>query len=319
MLERFLVVQRDPQIMPIINEVVFGFSRHFQCVTTTPHCQRRISTGNETGQLNRHSNPRRNNPKSGLVHVLHHSEASRHCSAPTPPSTAAKWRQLLHRRSGERKKNHGNSFNSFKNTRRPPGTATCGARCVSRLFPWWVWKLVGSCLLPWTLPLPHGGRVWLEESGDPTCFHWNRGAPWLCGGGAESLVPAPLSSLLPSTHNTHGSGVSSYIYTLQLRKGYLSYERIWYNNLQIVQHRMHVEKINHPMANARGIASFGWRKHCMSDGNLHPMDFYSHPVCSNENIRLTLQMGLMCSNHKPLPLNTIKGARLPTSGHVELS
>lgn len=49
------------------------------------------------------------------------------------------------------------------------------------------------------------------------------------------------------------------------------------------------------------------------------MDFYSHPVCSNENIRLTLQMGLMCSNHKPLPLNTIKGARLPTSGHVELS
>lgn len=130
------------------------------------------------------------------------------------------------------------------------------------------------------------------------------------------LPPSPPSY---PPHTTHGSGVSSYIYTLQLRKGYLSYERIWYNNLQIVQHRMHVEKINHPMANARGIASFGWRKHCMSDGNLHPMDFYSHPVCSNENIRLTLQMGLMCSNHKPLPLNTIKGARLPTSGHVELS
>lgn len=54
MLERFLVVQRDPQIMPIINEVILGFSRHFQTIyySTLPE---------EPGEQQRKSDPGRFN------------------------------------------------------------------------------------------------------------------------------------------------------------------------------------------------------------------------------------------------------------------
>lgn len=39
MLECFLVVQRDPQIMSIINEVILGFCRHFQTINYFTLCE----------------------------------------------------------------------------------------------------------------------------------------------------------------------------------------------------------------------------------------------------------------------------------------
>lgn len=177
MLECFLVVQRDPQVMSIIDQVILGFCGHFQS-TRYPHTAGEttgISTGNEPARFKWRVIQEKQS-QIRLVHVLHRSGPSRHRNAVSPPSTAAKWRQLPHQRSANccPANIHRNSLN---NTCRTPETATCGARCVFPTFP------VVSVEVGWVLPpaldppLPHGGRVWLEESGDPTCFHWSRGTP----------------------------------------------------------------------------------------------------------------------------------------------
>lgn len=51
MLECFLVVQRDPQIMPIINEVVLGFSWHFPSIYYSTLPEETSEFQRETKQL----------------------------------------------------------------------------------------------------------------------------------------------------------------------------------------------------------------------------------------------------------------------------
>lgn len=54
-------------------------------------------------------------------------------------------------------------------------------------------KFCRASLLPQNLR-PQPEAAWLAECAEPTCFHWNGGAPWVRGGGTHSLGSAPIWS-----------------------------------------------------------------------------------------------------------------------------
>lgn len=125
MLERFLVVQRDPQIMSIIHQVVLSFSRHFffSQVFTTPHCwgggQENINGKTNRAGLTESVIQGKTSPDPvsacspwrWAVPALQRSYSGQVAAttSPAPPRTAA----LLMFRS-----------HSFADTRRPAGTHT---------------------------------------------------------------------------------------------------------------------------------------------------------------------------------------------------
>lgn len=94
MLECLLVVQRDPQIVPIINEVVLCFPRHFRSGGYSTRSEEvRRSTESEPGWL---TDPR-SETKAGqkltqvrLLNVFHRGEPFQQRSAATPPVTGGK-------------------------------------------------------------------------------------------------------------------------------------------------------------------------------------------------------------------------------------
>lgn len=179
----------------------------FPCVFTIPHHQRNEEniTGKRNWPVNRNVIPEKKkkttipNPvntcsptqRTVPATLLHRPQQGPSCGNNFAKASASRCPSNL---SGDR----------FKNTCRRPGTATRGDRCVFPTFP----EVAGE--LGWVLPpalesptLTAGERVWLEECGDPTCFHWNKGPPWLSGGGAQCQVPAPSLSQGSECTQTH--------------------------------------------------------------------------------------------------------------------
>lgn len=146
MLERFLVVQRDPQIMPIINEVVLGFSGHF-------HSTRRsaLPDGTERKQaaLRREIQVEKKNQKLKTIPnpVSRCSPSQRSVPALTPPSTAPQQLASLAAAAAAA------APLNPENARRPTDTASCGHRCVFLTFPVASVEVgLGPASGLWTLP-----------------------------------------------------------------------------------------------------------------------------------------------------------------------
>lgn len=99
MLECFLVVQWDPQVMPIINEVVLGSPRHFSFKyshSTPPQKPVDDLRDKKAGRFTGGIKSKKNNSRSDQWMF---SIAVQRPDATTPPVTAANWRQQLPRRS----------------------------------------------------------------------------------------------------------------------------------------------------------------------------------------------------------------------------
>ncbi|KAK5604482.1 hypothetical protein CRENBAI_016376 [Crenichthys baileyi] len=95
----------------------------------------------------------------------------------------------------------GNCRKRSEDTCRPSQTATCVGRCVFTTFP--VLNVEVGYVLPpvvdlYTLhPAPQRREGLIGESGNPTCFHWNKGTPWLYRRSGSNSRICPLCSILP--------------------------------------------------------------------------------------------------------------------------